>query len=167
MLHVNYDNSLKLGTKAMKPALESSFYLKIKNKINCLIGIVRKIELLSSASLGVLKNHEIIVFVIIQKLLFLVLTCIDYQKIYRVSQKSPPLTYVRNTPVFGKLAKNMLNQIIRDLFCFFVFFTRRSLRGATLKFRMAKWVLSCNIFLKTFLDNINFLNLHLLLFLNY
>ena len=59
------DNSPKLSSKAIKPALELSFYLKIKNENNCLIGMVRIKESLSS-TLGVIKkNHEIIIFVII------------------------------------------------------------------------------------------------------
>ena len=38
---MKYDNSPKLSPKAMKLALESSFYLKIKNESNRLIGIGR------------------------------------------------------------------------------------------------------------------------------
>ena len=47
-LYVKYGNSPKLGPKAIKSALESFFYLKIKNKSNYLISIVRMIEPLSS-----------------------------------------------------------------------------------------------------------------------
>ena len=45
---MKYGNSPKLGPKAMKPTLEFSFYLKIKNESNHLIGMVTMIEPLSS-----------------------------------------------------------------------------------------------------------------------
>ena len=45
---MKYENPLKLSPRAMKPALESSFYLKVKNESNRLIGMVRMIEPLSS-----------------------------------------------------------------------------------------------------------------------
>ena len=41
-------SSPKPGSKAMKPALESSFYLKIKNESNLLINMVGMIDLLSN-----------------------------------------------------------------------------------------------------------------------
>ena len=80
-LYMKYGKSPKVGSKVMKPALEYSFYLKIKNESNHLIGKVGMIETLSS------KLHSFIVFVIIQKLLWLVLICVDYWRIYRVHQK--------------------------------------------------------------------------------
>ena len=69
-LNVKHGNS-KLHLKSLKPALESSFYMKIKNESSRLIGMVRMIEYLSSMLLpysnlaGISKNHEVIVFVII------------------------------------------------------------------------------------------------------
>ena len=45
---MKYGYSSKLGPKATKPALESSFYLKIENESNRLIGMVGMIEPLSS-----------------------------------------------------------------------------------------------------------------------
>ena len=47
-LYVKYGNSPKLSQKTMKPALECSFYLKIKNETNRLIGMFRMIDPLSS-----------------------------------------------------------------------------------------------------------------------
>ena len=58
-----------MSSKAMKLALELSFYLKIKKESNCLIDMVRMIEkpypvccplLVTLGSIS--KNHEIIVF---------------------------------------------------------------------------------------------------------
>ena len=47
-LCVKYSNSPKLAPKVVKPALESSFYLKIKNESNLLINMVGMIDLLSN-----------------------------------------------------------------------------------------------------------------------
>ena len=45
---MKYDNPSKLCPRAMKPALVSSFYLKIKKENDHLIGVVMVIEILSS-----------------------------------------------------------------------------------------------------------------------
>ena len=48
MLYVKYGIPPKLGLKAMKPTLESSFCVKIKNENNRLIDMIGMIEPLSS-----------------------------------------------------------------------------------------------------------------------
>ena len=66
-----YGSSPKLGPKAVEPALESSFNMKIKNESNRLIGMVGMIKPhpircpLSVTLRDVSKNHEVVIFVII------------------------------------------------------------------------------------------------------
>ena len=109
----------------MKSDLESSFHLKIKNKSNYLIGMVRMIGPLSSALFSSSNSGRC--FKILWDHRFcdpLEIVSLSFDKhclLNRVHQKSkPPLplcpAYHRNAPEFRKMLKNMLNQITGDLF---------------------------------------------------
>ena len=120
MLYVMHGNSHKLGPKPIKPVLESSFYPKLKNESNHLIGMVSMIQpypvcCLLSVSLGsVSKNCEVIIFLIIQELLFLVLTCLDCFRIYRVCKSQSLLQSQKCTKILEN-GKECVQSISRPL----------------------------------------------------
>ena len=139
MLYVKYGNSSKLGPKVMKPALESSFYLKIKNKRNHLIGVVcchcfsvatygwYNIWMMSSKlppsnnSRRCFKkscDHHFYDHLV----LFLVFTC-------------PALCLSQNRTWILENAREHIQPFIRGTLLVKKFLTWRLLRGATLNFK--------------------------------
>ena len=126
----------------MKPALKSSFYLKIKNESNHLIGLI-SCTLSSSSSFRrrCFKkswDHHFCDH------LEIVILSFDLHRLLKDMQNVPEInfTWLRNALEFSKMTKNLFNQLVGNLFQNLNdFFTRKPLRGAILKFQMARWIL--------------------------
>ena len=111
-LYAKHGNSPKLGPKAMKLAFESSFYLKIKNESNRLIGMVGMIEHLSStlppstSSKSCFKKSWDYRFCNHLEIFIFVLTCVDCKRIHRVCQKSNFRLHTHLSQKYNRILEN-------------------------------------------------------------
>ena len=150
-----------------KPALESSFYLKINNERDHLSGMVRVIEqqTVPFHQLGrcIKKSWDHCFCDYVGIVIFRFDLCWVLKDIHiepEVNHLHP--IYFRNSSKFWRTTKNVFCSPARGPLLFKNVLIRRTLWGATRKFQMVKWIMCpccCNMALKRSLYMKNFFNL--------
>ena len=147
---MKYGNSSKLGSKAMKPALENSFYLKIKRESNRLIGIVGMIESLLSRwplscnSRKCFKKSWGHRFCDYSEIVILSVDLHWLLKNIQCTQKVKPSNAPSPSQKCTRILENDKEHVqlnSRGTFLVKKFLTRRQIKCTTLKFQKAAWIL--------------------------